>query len=203
MGRAKGIKAAILMLVMVVLVIGYYSYLSSRNSDANSAQSMENSVAEAMTPVQELIAKASYKEYPTTPVQVLKYYNEITACYYNEKYTDDELQQLALMAQKLYDAELIANQTYEQYIQNLKDDIETFRKGNITVYKSEVTPATDVVYFEHNGYQCARLYCVYTLKSGTVYQSSKEVYIMRRDEDGHWKIYGFELVEPEVGISGD
>ena len=203
MGRAKGTKAAILMLAMVVLVIGYYSYLSSRNSNANSQQSMENSVKEEMTPVQELIAKAGFKEYPTTPVQVLKYYNEITACYYNEQYSDEELEQLAQMAQKLYDTELIANQTYEQYIKNLKDDIETFRKGNITIYKSEVTPATDVVYFEHNGYQCARLYCVYTLKSGTVYQSSKEVFIMRRDEDGHWKIYGFELVEPEVSISGD
>lgn len=202
MFRAKGTKATILMLVMVMLVIGYYSYLSSRNSNANSQQSMEDGVAAEMTAVQELIAKADFKEYPTTPVQVLKYYNEVTACYYNEQYSDAELEQLALLAQSMYDEELIANQTWTEYITKLKEDIKVFKSGNITIYKSEVTPATDVEYFEHNGYQCARLYCVYTLKSGTFYQSSKEVYILRKDDTGHWKIFGFDLVEPTQELTG-
>lgn len=203
MGRAKGVKTTILMLIMVVLVIGYYSYLSSRNSNANSAQSMEDSVNQEMTVVQELIAKSAFKEYPTTPVQVLKYYNEITACYYNESYSDEELETLAKMAQDLCDVELNANQTWDSYMKNLKDDIQTFHTGNITIYKSDVTPATDVEYFEFNGYECARLFCVYTLKSGTEYQSSKEVYIMRKDVSGHWKIYGFDLVKPEQTLTGN
>ena len=71
---------------------------------------------------------------------------------------------------------------------------EQMEKG-ILNENSEVTPATDVIYFEHNGYQCAKLNVVYTLKSGTVYQTTKEVYILRKDEQGHWKIFGFTLAE--------
>lgn len=191
----KGTKTTIIMLLMVVLIVGYYYYLSSRNEDATSLESMENQVQEEMTPVQELLAMAAYKEYPPTPVQVLKYYNEITTCFYNETYTEEELEDLAYLAQSLYDTELVIDQT--DYIEQLQEDIQVFRDGNIIVYSSEVTPSTDVEYFEHNGYECARLYCLYTLKSGTIYQTTRQVFIMRLDEDGHWKIFGFDLAETE------
>ncbi|MCQ2522302.1 MAG: hypothetical protein MJ105_07985 [Lachnospiraceae bacterium] len=191
----NGAKATILMIVMMALILGYFFYLRNKGAKANSSAAMEENVQQEMTTVQEMIARAPYKEYPATPVQVLKYYNEISACFYNEEYSNEELEGLAHLAQGLYDTELIANQTWDAYISNLKNDIQTFHDGNITVYKSEVTPATDVEYFTHNGYECAKLYCMYTLKSGTVYQSSREVYIMRKDGDGHWKIYGFQLVD--------
>ncbi len=192
----SGLKATILMLVMVALVVGYFLYLRNKGVKANENAALEESAQESLTYVQELIARAPYKEYPSTPVQVLKYYNEITACFYNEKdYSNEELEGLAHLAQGLYDTELIANQTWDSYIAGLKNDIQTFKEGNITIYKSEVTPSTDVVYFTHNGYECAKLYCMYTLKSGTVYQSSREVFIMRKDSENHWKIYGFQLVD--------
>lgn len=194
MDRAKVIKATILTVIMIALVIGYYCYLSSRNEKANSVQATEQA-SEEMTAVQELIARAPYKEYPTTPVQVVKYYNEITACFYNETYSNDELEELARMARNLCDDELNANQSFEDYIESLQGDIKVFASGNITIYSSEVTPATDVVYFEHDGYQCAKLYVVYTLKSGTLYQPTKEVFILRKDADGHWKIFGFAIDE--------
>lgn len=198
MNRKGALKTTILMMVIVVIIISYYSYLSSRNEKANSVQNTEEKAIEEMSVVQELLAMSAYKEYPSTPVQVVKYYNEITACYYNEYYSDDELIKLANLAQTLMDDELVANQTYDQYISKLKDDIATFKAGNITIYSSQVTPSTDVEYFTHNGDECAKLYCMYTLKSGTVYQSSREVYIMRKDADGHWKIFGFDMaVEPQ------
>lgn len=195
MDRAKAIKTSIIMVLVVVLIIGYYSYLSSKNNSKASTDAMDKKVASEMTPVQELIAKAKYKEYPSTPVQVVKYYNEITQCYYNEKYSDSELVQLADIALTLCDARFVGNQTHEQYITNLKTDIKTFKSNNITIYDTQVSSATDVEYFNYDGYECAKLYCTYNLKSGTSYQPSKEIYILRKDEVGHWKIFGFELVE--------
>lgn len=194
MDRAKVLKVSILTIVMVVLIVGYYSYLSHKNKVNSSQQAAEEAVTE-ITHVQELLARAAYKEYPSTPVQVVKYYNEISACFYNDLYTDDELKELAQLARSLYDSDLVNNQSFDDYFAQLKEDIVTFKQGNITIYSSEVSAATDVEYFEHNGYQCARLNCVYTLKSGTNYQPTKEVYILRKDEDGHWKIMGFALAE--------
>lgn len=193
MKQANGIKAMIIALIMVGLIVGYYFYLSSKNSDGLPKD--EDSIVEEMTLVQELLARAEYKEYPATPVQVLKYYNEITQCFYNEEYSDNELDQLALLARSLYDRELVLNQSNDEYLSKLRDDIAVFAAGNITIYKWEITPATDVEYFNYEGYECARLYCTYTLKSGTIYQGSRQVFIMRKDEEGHWKILGFELVD--------
>lgn len=193
--NSKGIKTTIIMVVMVALILGYYLYLSNRNSASTSAEAAQQQTSQEMTAVQSLIARADYKEYPATPVQVLKYYNEITSCFYNEVYSQDELNALARLASSLYDEELATNQSFEDYISALKDDIAVFKNGNMTIYDSQVTPATDVVYFSHNGYECAKLYCTYTLKSGTVYQASREVFILRKDTEGHWKILGFDLVE--------
>lgn len=192
---AKGIKVTILMVIMVALIIGYYFYLQNKGKNANSDAAMEENVTQEMTISQELIARAPYREYPATPVQVVKYYNEIQACFYNEPISNVELEGLAMLAQNLYDDELVANQTYEEYISGLKNDIKTFKDGNITIYQADVTPATDVEFFTHNGDECAKLYCVYTLKSGAYYQTSREVFILRKDSVGHWKIMGFKLVE--------
>lgn len=197
MKRAGNIKVVVIALIMAGLVFGYYKYLTSHSGDGLPKD--EDQVAEEMTVVQELLVRADYREYPSTPVQVLRYYNEITACFYNEKYTENELEQLAMEARSLYDLELIMNQPQEDYLSDLKDDIATFAAGNITIFKSSVTPATDVYYFDYDGRECARLYSVYTLRSGTVNQLSKEVFIMRKDDEGHWKILGFELVEDEEG----
>lgn len=197
MDRRKVAKTSILMMVIVVLIVGYYYYLSTRNEKANSTQAAEETASNAMTPVQELLAMAKYKEYPTTPVQVVKYYNEVTKCYYNETYSDAELEELAKLALSLCDDEFAANQSFDLYMSSLKRDIEVFKSGNITIYDAQVTPSTDVEYFEHNGDQCARLYCLYTLKSGTMYQTTREIYIMRKDLQSHWKIMGFEIYVEE------
>lgn len=198
MDRSKIVKTSILMIVIVMLIGGYYYYLSTRNEKANSVESTEEKVVEEMTPVQELLAMSKYKDYPTTPVQVVKYYNEITSCFYNETYSEEELEQLAELSRSLFDYELKANQSDDNYLSELKNQIEIFRAGNITIYSSQVTPSTDVEYFSHDGYECAKLYCMYTLKSGTVYQSSREVYILRKDVEGHWRIFGFDMaVDPE------
>ncbi|MCQ2541571.1 MAG: hypothetical protein MJ112_04645 [Lachnospiraceae bacterium] len=192
MDRGRIIKATILISMMIALIIGYYSYLSSRNDRINSQQAAEQQALQ-MTDTQELIARSAYKEYPTTPTQVVKYYNEITSCFYNDTYSDEELEKLAELCKNLYDMELVANQA--DYLEKLREDIKVFKSGNITIYDSTVTPATDVVYFEHEGYECAKLNCVYTLKSGTNYQTTVEVYILRKDVEGHWKIFGFALDE--------
>lgn len=193
MKRKGSIKAVVITLVMVVLVFGYYFYLTSRSGDGLPKD--EDQVADEMSVVQKLLVRADYREYPTTPVQVLKYYNEITLCFYNETYTENELEQLAMEARSLYDLELLTNQSQEDYLTNLKNDIAVFKAGNITILRSDVTPATDVYYFTYDGCECARLYSVYTLRSGTVNQLSKEVFILRKDDEGHWKILGFALVE--------
>ncbi len=193
-GKKNIIKTVIIMIIVAAVLIGGYVFMTMQRGK-ETERSLETETAKEMTAVQKIIAEAPYKEYPATPVQVVKYYNEITKCFYNEKYSDQELTSLSMISRTLFDKELKDQQSDVDYLVALQADIEVFKASNITIYDSVVSPSTEVEYFTHDGYDCARLYSTYTLKSGTVYQSTKEVYILRKDENGRWKILGFDMVK--------
>ncbi|MCR5597393.1 MAG: hypothetical protein K6G19_04420 [Lachnospiraceae bacterium] len=193
-GKKNIIKTVVIMIIVAAVLIGGYVFMTMQRGKETD-RSLETETAKEMTAVQKIIAEAPYKEYPATPVQVVKYYNEITKCFYNEKYSDQELTSLSMISRTLFDKELKDQQSDVDYLVALQADIEVFKASNITIYDSVVSPSTEVEYFTHDGYDCARLYSTYTLKSGTVYQSTKEVYILRKDENGRWKILGFDMVK--------
>ena len=88
MKKSSGIKIVLIGVVLAALVIGYYFYLSSKT------QTKQEEVVES-TRVQTALMRDLEKNYPPTPKEVVKYFNEITMCFYNEKYSDEELGQMA------------------------------------------------------------------------------------------------------------
>lgn len=190
MKGSGGVKIVIIAVVLAAIVLGYFYYLGHR--DRRQAEE-----AVAVTVVQSVLMRDLEHNYPPTPKEVIKYYSEITECFYNEEYSDEELTQLAQKIQHLYDVELVANKTQEQYMQDLRDDIAEMKRNKYTIASYEVSASTDVEYFTQGDYSCARLYCTYYLRqpsSGTR-MTSLERFVLRQDQDGHWKILGWELVE--------
>lgn len=148
-----------------------------------------------LTPVQEVLSRDLQRNYPQTPKEVLKYYSEITRCFYNEEYTEEELEALAMKAVEMYDSELAANKDKETYLQDLKNEILLFKEKDWHISSYATSASTDVFYFTEDGYDFARLYCTYNIRNGTVMQMLEERFLLRMDEQGHWKIYGWEAVE--------
>ena len=187
--KQSGIKIVIIGVVLLCLVLGYYYYLSNRNKENTEETPKE------MTAVQEVLLYDFDKSYPPTPKEVVKRFCEITQCFYNEEYTEEEFIALALLIQELYDEELIANQTKEQYIANLRWDVNQFKEQEIVVSSYATSSSTDVDFFSQDGYEWARLYCTFTLRQGTGLKVTNEVFILRKDEEGHWKIFGWKMEE--------
>ena len=187
--KQSGIKIVIIGVVLLCLVLGYYYYLSNRNKENTEETPKE------MTAVQEVLLYDFDKSYPPTPKEVVKRFGEITQCFYNEEYTEEEFIALALLIQELYDEELIANQTKEQYIANLRWDVNQFKEQEIVVSSYATSSSTDVDFFSQDGYEWARLYCTFTLRQGTGLKVTNEVFILRKDEEGHWKIFGWKMEE--------
>lgn len=190
----KGGKIAKIMIVVVILaaiVLIYFYYLGHRER----RQQIEEAVA--ATVVQSVLMRDLEHNYPPTPKEVVKYYAEITECFYNEAYSEDELLLLAAKIRELYDAELVANNPQEQYITDLKDDIAQMKATQNTIASHEISASTDVERYTQDGYSCARLYCTFYIKTAgsTGRVASLERFVLRQDEDGHWKILGWELVE--------
>ncbi len=188
----RAIKGILIGLVLIALVVGYYFYLSNRKPK----EAVEDT-GTTVSAVQKLLLKNIDNDYPPTPREVLKLYSDITVCFYSEDYTDEELTQLAQQIDKLYDEELIANNTPDQYQKNLRWDIQTMKDKNLRVTSYSVASATDVDYFDAGGRSWARLSCTYTIRSGKEAGLAREIFLLRKDDKGHWKIYGWKAVKEQ------
>lgn len=189
-GKGGLIKGVVVGIVLICLVGGYYYYLTNRTPD----KSREEKNVKA-TAVQETLMRDLDKNYPPTPREVVKYFGQISQCLVGETYTDEEFEELALQAQRLYDDELIANKTQQQYLDDLKWDINNFKDQEIVISSYSPSSSVDVEEFSRDGYKWAKLYCNFSLRKGTYIETNEEVFLLRRDEDGHWKIYGWQPVE--------
>ncbi len=189
MRRRNPFRILIVFVVLAIGIVGLFFYISNRS----------NVVAEGrqqMSEVQEILARNLETNYPPTPKEVLKFYSEITQAFYGEEYTDEELEKLALKSRQLFDDELVANQTDEQYLSALKMDIESWKHDKKVISSYSVSSSTDVQEYSYGGREWAQLYCIYSIRMGTNVAPIQEHFIMRKDQRGHWKILGWELVEP-------
>ena len=189
----KGTKGMVILVFLVLLVLGYYFYLSNRSMPEKT----EEISVETMTVSQKILSRNLETNYPPSPREVVKYFSEITECYYNEEHTDEELRDLGLKMREIYDDDLVANQTEEMYLSLLKSDVEEYKQNNRTISSFSPSSSVDVETFTKDGYECAKLYCVYDInQDGLLYQTTL-CFILRKDADAHYKIYGWKAVKDE------
>lgn len=178
----------VLAIAVMVIVVFYV-----QNKKAENPAEPEVDVSQ----LSEILLRDIDKSYPPTPKEVLKYYSEITCCFYNEELTQEQLEELAARSYILYDDELKDNMPFDKYMTDLQQEILSFQAQKIVLSGYSVSAAADVERFNEDGFEWARLYAQYRLRQGTDYMYSNEVFIMRKDDEGHWKIYGFDLVKEE------
>lgn len=186
MKRFKTPRGAFFLLLAIGCVLLAYYMLNLKVEKSKPEDYVE------LTPVQEVLSRNLQTNYPRTPKEVIKYYSEITKCFYNEEYTEEELYDLAMKAMELYDHDLAANKPEEQYLNDLKSEIEDFKEKEYAISSYSTSSSTDVYDFTEDGYKFSRLYCTYYIRMGTVTQPIEEIFLLRMDEDGHWKIYGWD-----------
>lgn len=155
-----------------------------------------------LTAVQQVLSRNLETNYPQTPKEVIKYYSELTKCFYNEKYSEEELHDLAMKAMELYDFDLANNKSTEEYLEDLKSEIQTFKDKQYYISSYGTSSSTDVYYFKEDGRDFARLYCTYNVRIGTVIEPIEEIFLLRMDLDGHWKIYGWDLAQNHTQLQG-
>ncbi|MBP5415110.1 MAG: hypothetical protein ILN61_07725 [Lachnospiraceae bacterium] len=187
--RFKGTKGTIILIVLVFLVVSYYYYLSNKTNPDKSEEDIKISSAQE-------IMLANYKiNYPPTPKEVVKEFLYISKVLHNEKLSDDEIEKVAIKIRELYDDEFIANKSQDEYIKDLTSEIATFRDNDYAITNYYTSASTDVVYDTVDGYDFAKLYGTFSIRAGGKAQLLQEVFLLRKDNDGHWKIYGWQPVE--------
>lgn len=182
----NGIKIIVLVLVMASLIVGYYFYLSNRTVTVKEKP-------QSLKVVEELLMRDLEKNYPPSPKEVVKYYADITKCFYDGDYTDEQLINLAIKSRELFDTELLQNQSEDDFLKDLKLDIADFEDGNIHISSYSTSSSVDVEYKKKNNRELAYLYCIFNIREGSHLTSSNHEFVLRKDGHGHWKILGWDL----------
>ena len=196
MKNKRTTQGAIVITVLVIAIVGYYCFLVNRQK----AFREENTP----TTIQSVLVRDLVYDYPPSPKEVIRYYNEIIKCFYNEDCTEEEIEALAAQARKLYDDELVSSNEWEEYLINLNTEIKESKISGRKLTSCAVSSAADVEFFDEDGYSFARLRSSYNMMQGSIPLSAMEVYLLRRDEAGHWRIYGWkDASELEAAAGGN
>lgn len=191
MKSPKGIKGFIIILILVLLVVGYYYYLSNRNYK-------ERKEAEVVvTPAQALLLLNFDVNYPPTPKEVVKQYMEFSKVLHNEELTDDEIGAVGVKLLEILDDDLTNNKSRDDYILDLKSEIKTFKDNEYSIVNMYTSQSTDVEYFDVEGHECASLYGTFNIRTASGTQVLTDIFILRKDDEGHWKIYGWQPIAGE------
>ena len=194
--KDNSIKGILIIAIMALGVLAYFYVINNR------IKRVEEDV-DKITPVQELLIRDLSTNYPATPKEVVKLYSEITRCFYGEEYSEEELNKLAQMSRQLFDDELIANQDDESYMRSLRGEIAAYRQAKRIISSYSIASSADVEYYNFRGNEWAQLIAMYSVRTGGKVEPSKERYLLRKDDAGHWKIFGFKLesLEQNTGDS--
>ena len=183
-GKSNLIITVVCVVIMAALVAGYYFYITHK--DFRDQEKVKENIAS-------LLAVDVEEQYPDSPVEVIKYYSDLIMCVYNDELTQEQFQDFAAHIRALFDEELLAQNSEEEYIKQLQEEAESYRKENKRISSYMVSSNKDVEYQEMDSQDYAVLFGYYHVKQKSERLSTCEEFMLRRDEDGKWRILGWQL----------
>ena len=187
------LKVVIMVILVALVILGIYMALIVRGGKNQSDE--ETSL---LTEVQQITTMNLDENYPNSERDVVSLFGRITKALYGETYTDEEFSQMASQLEKLYDPELLAQQN--GYESSLKDEVQQKKNDYYTVQNYVVADKDEIVYKKIDGKECASLDCLFAMRQNTEIATINYVFILRKSDDGRWKILGW-TVKPEDGAS--
>lgn len=186
----KYLKTIIIGIICAGLILGYYYYLSTRDNRSNNMTEQSR--------VDKVIDMDMEKNYPKTPRVVVEAFSEILCCYYNEDYNEDQFRKMAYQQRALLDKELLENNPEQQFMISVRADINDYKNNGRTISSFTVCGTDDVVYKTIEGEDYAYVTCSYFIKNGNSgFENTCQRYVLRKDDNGQWKILVYYLVEGE------
>lgn len=186
----KNTKIILIIAACVLLICGGF-YFSMQSDEPSEEQ---------LTEVQKIVTKDLENDYPKTPREVVKLYNRIVDCYYGTEISDAEIKELALQMRGLLDEELLGTNSEEEYYNSVLEDVAYYEANKMYIVEANVCDTNEVKYItdSDNGDSLAYVSASYFMKEGEDFVRTYQNFVLRKDEDGKWKILTFYVVEGEA-----
>lgn len=180
------IVVGIVMALLAVFIIGGFFLVRSIG-----LKNLE--LKKSKTEVEKLMELNLDDNYPGNAREVLKVYNRILKCCYNEDLTDEQIIKLAEQNQKLFDEQLLEKNPLDHYVEKLKKDIKDYKDKKTTIANIAIQDLAEAEREERGGYKFCNLLVSYIVKDTKGLKTTNEKYYLREDDKGRWKILFWEL----------
>ena len=186
-------KTVFIFTILIALGVGYYYYLANKDAKKDATDYAANAGSETNL----LISRDILKSYPESPKELVELNVRINKAFYEPKNTEEQTEALGRQVRLLWDDELLALHPEEKYMQDLKADIEKFRSVNAKISSYAIQSATKTKYTTKDGKQYASIIGVYYIRENNEIKNSYTRFMMRKNEEGKWKILYWELVDSD------
>lgn len=190
------LKTILVITLMASVILACYIKLTSKPSSG------DETVADT-SEVGQILAKDMDLNYPSNPHDVVLFYSRIIKAFYDGEYNDDQLNGLAQHARAMFDTELLSYNDYDEYMERLRTEIESYKLNNKKIVEYTIQRASDIEMLTDNGIQYAKVKVIYyTAEDGAKRTKVYEQYTLRQNDEGQWKILFWEVI-PETGVEGE
>lgn len=183
----------IMFAVVIAIAIGFWAILERGRNKVEEDKLIHSKNEEVNT----LLNKDLNIDYPSTPREVLKMYSRLQSCVYNQDLSDKDLSAIVGQMRMLFDDELVAANSLEQQLEDLKKEIKEYQKAKRTISNYVIDKESSTTEKKLEGKEYAALEVSYLIQENRGYNKTYEQFILRKDEKDKWKILGWELVRTE------
>lgn len=198
-GKKKSNRIASVLLILLVAVVlifvvkKFYDLITNDQSDA----------MEKKSEIQKLLDKDLDNSYPATPREAVKVYANIMKELYSGECSDQQIQGLYAQMRKLYDEDLLKENSYDKQFEELKKELDSYKKAKKKIVSVKLPELEDVQRGYYDGKEQALVDVTISMKEKSEWQRVTQQYVVRQDEDGRWKILGWHKIETDTGEGTD
>lgn len=158
-----------------------------------------------LTAVEKIITRNLDENYPSTPREVVKFYNKIILNYYKEDYTEDQFDGMMTQARKLLDDKLLENNPSDSYKEAVKKEIANYKSRDREIRQSAVCDSGDVLYTKdkENGDDLAYVTATYFVKEKKEFTRTYQMYVLRKNDEGQWKILTYYQIDKDPNMEDE
>lgn len=176
------------LLIIVLMIVGlfYYVYL---NDNAGKSQSVTSS-----SETEKLLNYDFENDYPKTVRETVKLHNNYLKTTYNGGFSEEELSIVNHNIRQLFDSDLLEYNDEAKQLSGLKNEIQIYQEEKRKIVNFSVAEGSQVQYNNEEGKEYAKIKVTLILKIEGSTVSVDEEYILRQDDEGRWKILGWQAI---------
>lgn len=189
MKAKKRIGTISAILVLACAIVALYWYIDRSGKEAEEPVNVG---------AQQILDRDLEIDYPPTPYAVAQCYCGIVENRYSDKTTQEQLEELVRMELAMYDEELEEKNPYSAYLATVKDELKDAKEKKIAFTGYIVDNFSNVRKWKKNGREYASIRIQFLLRSEKGNFDSKRELMLRKDEEGNYKILGWEMLSEEA-----